>query len=70
MAAVSESARPPTRITGLLAALLLLGIVMFALPPTSRLAVAAVVVAMALFVKGGDAANIINSARKRLFGGD
>lgn len=58
----------PVRITGVLAALVVLGIVMFAVPPTSRLWIAGVVVVMALLVKGGDAANIINGLRKKVFG--
>ena len=58
----------PVRLTGVLAALVVLGVVMFALPPTSRLWVAGVVVVMALLVKGGDAAKIINEARKRVYG--
>lgn len=60
----------PTRLTGVLAALVILGIVLFALPPGSRLAVAGVVVVMALLVRGGDAANIINSLRQRVYGGE
>ena len=65
MATVSNK---PVRLTGVLAALVVLGVVMFALPPTSRLWVAGVVVVMALLVKGGDAAKIINEARKRVYG--
>lgn len=51
------------------AALLILGVVMFALPPASRLWVAGIVVVMALLVKGGDAANIINQLRVKVYGG-
>lgn len=54
--------------TGVLAALVVLGVVLFALPPTARLWVAGVVVVMALLVKGGDAANIINAARVKIYG--
>jgi hypothetical protein len=67
--APSTAASPkPTRLTGVLVALVLLAVVMFALPPASRLWVAGVVVVMALLVKGGDAANIINSLTKRIYG--
>jgi hypothetical protein len=41
---------------------------MFALPPTSRLWVAAVVVVMALLARGGDTARIINDLNRRVFG--
>jgi hypothetical protein len=58
----------PVRLTGVLAALVVLGVVMFAIPPTSRLWVAGVVVVMALLVKGGDAAKLIDEARKRIYG--
>lgn len=68
------TAAPPskpsrTRLTGVLAALVVLGIVLFALPPSSRLWVAGVIVVMALLVKGGDAANIINGLRVKVYGG-
>lgn len=66
MATVSSK---PVRLTGVLAALVVLGVVMFALPPTSRLWVAATVIVAALLVKGGDAAKIINEARRRVYGG-
>lgn len=74
MATVAASAptasKPPaTRLTGVLAALVVLGVVLFALPPSSRLWVAGVIITMALLVKGGDAANIINSLRVKVYGG-
>jgi hypothetical protein len=62
------TASKPARLTGVLAALVVLGVVMFALPPTSRLWVAGVVVVMALLVRGGDAAKLIDEARKRIYG--
>ena len=49
-------------------ALVILAIVMFAVPPTARLWIAAIVVVMALLVKGGDTANIINSLRRKVYG--
>jgi hypothetical protein len=55
--------------TGVLVALVILGIVMFTLPPTGRLWVAGVVVVMALLVKGGDAAKIIDQLRVKIYGG-
>ena len=42
---------------------------MFASPPAARLWIAAVVVVMALLVKGGDAAKIINQLRVKVYGG-
>lgn len=69
-AAEAASPGPPAkRLTGVLAALVVLGVVLFALPPASRLWVAALVVVMALMVRGGDAANIINSLTKQVYGG-
>lgn len=53
----------------MLAALVILGIVMFAVPPTARLWIAGVVVVMALLVKGGDAAKIIDQLRVKVYGG-
>lgn len=41
---------------------------MFALPPTARLWVASVVIVMALLVKGGDAARIIENLRQKIYG--
>jgi hypothetical protein len=41
---------------------------MFALPPASRLWVAGLVVVTALLVRGGDAAKLIDEARKRIYG--
>jgi hypothetical protein len=57
-----------TKPTGVLVALLILAVVMFALPPVSRLWVAGIVVVMALLYKGGDAAAIINQLRVRIYG--
>ena len=58
----------PIRLTGVLAALAVLAVVMFALPPGARLWVAAIVITMALLVRGGDAAAIIDSLRKKVYG--
>ena len=58
----------PVRLTGILAALVVLGVVMFASPPAARLWIAAVVVVMALLVKGGDAAKIIDQLRVKVYG--
>jgi hypothetical protein len=59
----------PVRLTGVLVALVVLAVVMFALPPNARLAVAGVVLVAALLVRGGDAAAIIDNLRKRIYGG-
>ena len=56
-------------LTGVLVALVILGVVLFALPPTSRLWVAGVILVMALLVKGGDAAKLIDQARVKIYGG-
>jgi len=55
--------------TGVLVALVILGVVMFAVPPPTRLWIAGVVVVMALLTRGGDAAAIINSLRVKVYGG-
>jgi len=65
---VATAAAKPVRLTGVFAALVVLGLVMFISPPTTRLWIAGVVVTMALLVKGGDAANIINAARVKIYG--
>ena len=63
------SASKPTRLTGVLVALVILGVVLFALPPPSRLWVAGIILVMALLVKGGDAAKLIDQARVKIYGG-
>ena len=65
---MASSESKPVRLTGVLFALVALAVVMFILPPTSRLWVAGIVVIMALLVKGGDAAAIIDNLRKRIYG--
>jgi len=59
----------PIKLTGVLAALVILGVVMFALPPKSRVWVAAVVVVMALLTRGGHAAKLIDQLRVKIYGG-
>ena len=66
--ATVPSSHPPVRLTGVLVALVVLALVLFILPPTSRLWVAGIVVVMALLVRGGDAAAIIDNLRKRIYG--
>ena len=66
--AATASSSKPTRLTGVLAALVVLGVVLFALPPNARLAVAGVVVVAALLVRGGDAARIIEQLRRKVYG--
>ena len=69
MAASTEpTVTRPIRLTGVLVALVVLAIVIFAVPPASRLWIAGVVIVMALLVRGGDAANLINSLRRRVYG--
>jgi hypothetical protein len=67
--ATAPSPKTGTRLTGVLVALVILGIVMFASPPPARLWIAAIVVVMALLARGGDAAAIINNLRQRIYGG-
>lgn len=72
MAASTETSAArskPIRLTGVAVALVVLGVVMFALPPSARVWVALIVVTMALLLRGGDAARIIDDARKRIYGG-
>jgi hypothetical protein len=64
----TASTNKPVRLTGVLVALVILGVVMFALPPQGRLWVALTVVTMALLVKGGDAADIIDGLRRKVYG--
>jgi len=64
----AASASKPIRLTGVLVALVVLGIVMFAVPPASRLWIAAVIVVMALLAKGGDGAKIIDRLRVKIYG--
>ena len=68
MAPSTATSNKPVRLTGVLAALVVLGVVLFALPPNARLAVAGVVVVMALLVRGGDAAKIIEQLRQKVYG--
>lgn len=68
MATEATAGTSPVRLTGLLAALVVLGIVMFTVPGTARLWIAGVVVVMALLVRGGGAADLINRATKRIYG--
>ncbi len=63
------TASKATRLTGVLAALVVLGVVMFMLPPNSRLWIVGVILLMALLVKGGDAAKIIDQLRVKVYGG-
>lgn len=67
-AATAASSPKPVRLTGVLAALVVLGVVLFAVPPNTRLAVAGVVVVAALLVRGGDAARIIEQLRQKVYG--
>ena len=67
--ATTAPTNPPVRMTGVLAALVILGVVLFAVPPPTRLWIAGVVVVMALLTRGGDAAAIINSLRVKVYGG-
>ena len=67
--ATAPTKPPATRLTGVLAALVVLGVVLFALPPGSRVWVAGVIIVMALLVKGGDAAALIDQLRVKVYGG-
>jgi hypothetical protein len=54
---------------GLMAAIVVLGIVIFLSPPDTRLWIAGIVIVMALLQRGGDAAAIINGLTYRIYGG-
>lgn len=58
----------PQPVTGLTAALIVLGVILFASPPAARLWIAALVLAIAVFAKGRDAAAIINDLRRKVYG--
>lgn len=53
---------------GLLAAIAVLGVVIFLSPPKARLWIAAIVLAMALLQQGGRTAGFINSLTKAIYG--
>ena len=71
MAVITPSAgsKPPIRLTGVLVAIVVLGVVMFIVPPVSRLWIAGVVLVMALLIKGGDTARVIDQLRVKVYGG-
>lgn len=58
----------PQPLTGLVAALIVLGLVLFVSPPTARLWVAGLVLVIALFARGRNAAAIIDSFRQKVYG--
>jgi len=59
----------PQPVTGFVAALVILGLVLFVSPPAVRLWIALLVLVMALAAKGKDAARIITDLRKKVYGG-
>lgn len=59
----------PQPVTGLVAALIVLGIVLFVSPPAARLWIVAIVIVMAIAARGKSAAGIIDGLRRRLYGG-
>ncbi len=69
IAATPSESRQPIRLTGIAAALVVLGIVLFASPPSTRIWIAAVILVGALLYRGGDAAAFINKARVKIYGG-
>ncbi len=64
----AAASNKPVRLTGVLVALVVLGVVIFTLPPASRLWVVGLVLVAALLVKGGDTAALINQLRVKVYG--
>lgn len=58
----------PVKPFGLAAALAILALVIFLVPPSSRLWIAGIVLVMALLQKGGDAAKIIDWTTETVYG--
>jgi hypothetical protein len=58
----------PQPVTGLIAALIILGLVLFIAPPAARLWIAALVLVIALAARGKGAAAIIDNLRRTLYG--
>ena len=58
----------PVKPFGLAVAIVVLGIVIFLVPPPSRLWIAGIVIVMALLQRGGDATKIINTTTEWIYG--
>ena len=58
----------PQPATGLIAALIVLGLVLFISPPAARLWIAALVIVIALAARGKGAAAIIDNLRRTIYG--
>ncbi len=58
----------PQPVTGLMAALVVLALVIFISPPAARLWIALLVLVIALFARGRNAAAIIDRLRVTLYG--
>jgi len=58
----------PQPITGLVAALIVLGLALFISPPAARLWIALLVIVIALFARGRNAAGIIDNLRLKIYG--
>lgn len=58
----------PQPVTGLVASLVVLGLVIFLSPPAARLWIAALVLVIAIAARGKSAAKIIDSLRKQIYG--
>ena len=58
----------PQPATGLIAALLVLGLLIFILPPAGRVGVALLVIVIALAARGKRAAGIIDNLRRTIYG--
>lgn len=64
-----DSLKPyPVKPLGMLAAIVVLGIVIFLSPPNVRLWIAGIVIVMALLQKGGDTAAIVEGLRSSIYG--
>lgn len=65
---VPSSSPFPQPVTGLAAALIVLAVVIFVLPPGARLWVAAFAIVLVLFYRGRNAAGIIDTLRTNIYG--
>ena len=66
--ATVTSSYVPVKPIGMVAAISVLGIVIFLSPPSARLWIVGIVIVMALLQRGGDAAAIINWLTNALYG--
>lgn len=64
----TEPSSLPQPVTGLVAALIVLGLVIFLSPPAARLWIAGLILVIAIAARGKSAAGIIDRLRKGVYG--